>query len=103
MKKILAALFIIVFSFGSQTEGRSFYRYGDGVTFNYFYYSLAPYGEWIQIDNNLIVWKPEMVGMRWSPYSVGRWVWTDYGWYWDSYEPLGWATYHYGRWIYDDY
>ena len=103
MKKILAALFIIVFSFGSQTEGRSFYRYGGGVTFNYFYYSLAPYGEWIQIDNNLIVWKPEMVGMRWSPYSVGRWVWTDYGWYWDSYEPFGWATYHYGRWIYDDY
>ena len=33
----------------------------------------------------------------------GRWIWTDYGWYWNSYEPYGWATYHYGRWIYDDY
>jgi hypothetical protein len=34
---------------------------------------------------------------------MGRWIWTDYGWYWSSYEPFGWATYHYGRWIYDDY
>jgi len=33
----------------------------------------------------------------------GRWSWTRYGWYWDSYEPFGWATYHYGRWFNDDY
>jgi hypothetical protein len=33
----------------------------------------------------------------------GRWVWTDYGWYWLSDESFGWATYHYGRWQYDDY
>jgi hypothetical protein len=33
----------------------------------------------------------------------GRWVWSDYGWYWASDEPFGWAVYHYGRWYYDDY
>ncbi len=35
-------------------------------------------------------------------YSEGRWVYTDYGWTWASYEPFGWATYHYGRWAWDD-
>jgi hypothetical protein len=102
MKKMIFVLLILFFSLGSTTEGRNFY-YGGGITFNYFYRSLEPYGEWIQIDNDLIVWHPRVVQFDWSPYSVGRWVWTDYGWYWDSFEPFGWATYHYGRWIYDDY
>ena len=35
------------------------------------------------------------------PYTVGRWIYSDYGWYWDSREPFAWAVYHYGRWGYD--
>jgi hypothetical protein len=74
-----------------------------GVNFDYFYTSLSPYGEWIEIDYDVIVWRPSYVRRHWSPYSEGRWTYTNYGWYWDSYEPFGWATYHYGRWYNDDY
>ncbi len=102
MKKMILIL-VLFFSFqASNSEARNFY-FGERVDFNYFYYSLEPYGEWIQIDGDLIVWRPNIVHVNWTPYSVGRWVWTEYGWYWDSFEPFGWATYHYGRWIYDDY
>ncbi len=102
MKKIMFVFLLLFFSLGSNIEGRNFYYEGE-ITFNYFYRSLEPYGEWLRMDNDLIVWHPTVVSYDWSPYSVGRWVWTDYGWYWDSFEPFGWATYHYGRWIYDDY
>jgi len=73
------------------------------VSFGFFYTSLNPYGEWIEIDADIIAWRPHSVSWNWRPYSVGRWAWTRHGWYWDSYEPFGWATYHYGRWFYDDY
>jgi hypothetical protein len=74
-----------------------------GISFDFFYSSLQPYGEWIQFDNDLVVWKPNGIHSHWRPYMEGRWSWTENGWYWDSYEPFGWATYHYGRWFNDDY
>ncbi len=73
------------------------------VSFGVFYSSLTPHGEWIAIDGGLYAWRPIHVVHGWRPYSIGRWVWTDDGWYWVSGEPWGWATYHYGRWYYDDY
>lgn len=78
-------------------------RISTSVSFDYFYSNLDHYGEWIEIDYDLIVWRPSSVHYQWRPYSVGRWAWTSNGWYWDSYEPFGWAVYHYGRWYYDDY
>lgn len=72
------------------------------VSVGIFYSSLAPHGEWI--DCNLgYVWRPLRVAHGWRPYLHGRWVWTNYGWYWVSSEPFGWATFHYGRWYYDDF
>lgn len=76
---------------------------GVQVDFDYFYYSLAPYGKWVEIDYGFYAWKPSRVRNSWAPYKHGRWAWTSYGWYWDSFEPFGWATYHYGRWYYDNY
>lgn len=73
------------------------------VNFGFFYNSLAPQGEWLQIDDGMYGWRPNGVNRDWRPYSLGRWTWTEDGWYWDSYEPFGWATYHYGRWTFDDY
>jgi len=73
------------------------------VNFGFFYQNLAPYGSWMQIDNGIYGWRPSHVSFGWRPYSIGRWTWTESGWYWDSYEPFGWATYHYGRWINDEY
>ncbi len=73
------------------------------VNFGFFYSSLRSYGEWIEIDRDLYAWRPAYVSHLWKPYTRGRWIWTSYGWYWDSYEPFGWAVYHYGRWYFDDY
>ena len=70
---------------------------GSGV----FYSSLSPYGAWVDCSFGR-AWRPMHVAHGWRPYSSGRWAWTDYGWYWVSYEPFGWATFHYGRWYLDD-
>ena len=77
-------------------------RYNGSANFEVFYNSLAPYGEWIQVDYGY-VWRPLHVRYGWRPYLYGNWVWSQYGWYWVSSEPFGWATFHYGRWQYDDY
>lgn len=73
---------------------------GGGV---YFYSSLAPYGNWIEISGGVTVWRPENINSSWQPYREGYWIWTNDGWYWESNEPFGYITYHYGRWYYDDY
>ncbi len=70
---------------------------------NMFYPDLAPYGEWIVFEPGVYAWHPYGIDPDWRPYTVGHWVWSDYGWYWVSAEPFGWATYHYGRWYLDDF
>lgn len=101
MKRTLllsAIFFVFIFStVNAKTIVRS------DIDINYFYYSLDPYGEWIEIGYDDFVWRPYKSDYSWRPYSDGRWEWTRNGWYWVSYEPFGWATYHYGRWFYDDY
>jgi hypothetical protein len=74
-----------------------------GVNIGFFYSSLSPHGEWIEVESGLRVWRPIHIESYWRPYLMGRWIWTDYGWYWMSSEPFGWITYHYGRWYNDDY
>lgn len=63
-----------------------------------FYAALDPYGDWIRMEPYGWVWAPGAVDPFWRPYTVGRWVWSDYGWTWVGEEDWGWATYHYGRW-----
>ena len=71
--------------------------------FGLFFSSLAPHGEWIEVECGTRVWRPFHIPHEWHPYLIGRWVWTDeYGWYWMSNESFGWITYHYRRWYYDD-
>ncbi len=85
---------------GSQFGFHISASFGDA---GYFYRHLSPYGEWIEIEPGFYVWRPLRVRVGWRPYLYGRWVWTDYGWYWVSSEPFGWAVFHYGRWYYDDF
>ncbi len=62
---------------------------------------LDNYGTWQNVPDYGAVWQPTAVTPGWSPYSNGRWVWTDwYGWTWVDYSPWGWAPSHYGRWFY---
>jgi hypothetical protein len=71
------------------------------VTHNHFYTALAPYGTWIEMPDHGWVWRPtvSVIDPHWRPYvHGGRWVYTDYGWYWHSYYSWGWAPFHYGRW-----
>jgi hypothetical protein len=66
-----------------------------------FYDSLAPYGTWVNVPNYGWCWKPtvEVINPVWQPYcNNGTWLWTDQGWYWNSYYSWGWAPFHYGRW-----
>ena len=67
----------------------------------FFYDELSPYGDWVLTRDFGWAWFPRDMHPYWRPYSDGRWVVTDYGWTWVSYEPFGWATYHYGRWAWD--
>ncbi|MCE1166166.1 MAG: hypothetical protein LWX07_12275 [Bacteroidetes bacterium] len=46
------------------------------------------------------VWRPWGYYSGWTPYSNGRWIYTDCNWYWHSYYSWGWGPYHYGRWVY---
>jgi hypothetical protein len=66
-----------------------------------FYEYLAPHGVWVSYRPYGYVWIPRHVGLRWRPYSSGRWLWTDYGWTWIAREEWGWIPFHYGRWGWD--
>jgi hypothetical protein len=99
MKKIILILGLLIIG-ASFTEAK--HRFDLSVNIDVFYSPLARYGEWIESDLGY-AWRPMHVRHSWRPYLDGRWIWTDYGWYWVSREPFGWATYHYGRWNYDDY
>ncbi len=100
MKKIIIASVLIILGYTAQINSQPLYR--DGNSFGFFYASLSPYGEWIQINNGENVWRPFNTGYDWAPYHYGHWVWTNDGWFWDSDEPYGNIVYHYGRWYNDD-
>jgi hypothetical protein len=69
------------------------------VSFDFFYDSLSPHGEWIEVGDYGYCWRPSNVDEDWAPYSDGYWTYTDAGWTWVSYEDFGGIVYHYGRWV----
>lgn len=99
MKRLIVILMLFV-SFTAITEAKSNKHIN---AYSSFYSHLSPYGIWVEFNDGLVAWRPTIMRRGWAPYSIGRWIWTDYGWYWDSYESFGYITYHYGRWYYDDY
>ncbi|MBI3851417.1 MAG: hypothetical protein HY298_14245 [Verrucomicrobia bacterium] len=69
---------------------------------SYFYNSLAPYGNWVNVSGYGLCWQPTVVCLNptWQPYcDRGRWIYSDCGWYWLSDYSWGWAPFHYGRWV----
>jgi hypothetical protein len=100
-KKLLIISLALVMVFGIQYRNRA--EAHTTVSFNIFFDALAPYGNWTSVPTYGYAWHPTGVGPYWRPYTDGRWLWSDYGWTWISYEPWGWATYHYGRWVFLDY
>jgi hypothetical protein len=75
-----------------------------GISLGVFYDSLTPYGDWLYVGPYGRVWRPRVsvVGIDFRPYvSGGHWVYTDYGWSFESDYEWGWAPFHYGRWLSD--
>lgn len=77
-------------------------RQAPAVNIDFFYDSLAPYGEWIDLPQWGWAWYPDGVPVGWQPYTVGHWVLTDWGWTWVSDFDWGWGPFHYGRWVDND-
>ncbi|HEY9177045.1 MAG TPA: DUF6600 domain-containing protein [Flavipsychrobacter sp.] len=76
---------------------------GVSVSFQMFYNSLQPYGQWVDYPQYGYCWVPN-VGRDFRPYySNGHWVMTEYGNTWVSNYDWGWAPFHYGNWTYDEY
>jgi hypothetical protein len=72
------------------------------ASYTYFYDSLAPYGNWVNLEGYGPCWQPTVVVVNpgWSPYGDrGHWAYTDCGWCWVSDYSWGWAPFHYGRWF----
>jgi hypothetical protein len=55
---------------------------------------LNPYGTWSKVDGK---WAYTPLDRK-APYTEGRWMYTEYGWYWKGRLPHSWATEHYGYW-----
>lgn len=71
-------------------------------SYSYFYDSLSPYGNWINVNGYGPCWQPTTLALNpgWQPYcDGGHWVYTDCGWCWVSDYSWGWAPFHYGRWF----
>src|SRR5574341_618221 len=100
-KKLTIILLALAIIFGVENNNTT--QANVAVGFNLFFDALSPYGNWVSVPRYGNVWYPTAVGPHWKPYTDGRWIWSDYGWTWASYEPWGWAPYHYGRWIFLDY
>jgi hypothetical protein len=95
MRLIFALMIAAVFAVAAPARAQ-----GRGeVSFEFFYDSLYPYGEWIEVPKYGYCWRPWSVDSGWAPYTDGYWAYTDAGWTWVSYEDWGSITYHYGRWM----
>lgn len=66
--------------------------------------TLSPYGQWVDTGTGPTdgrAWRPDpdVVGEDFQPYATGgHWVYSDWGWTWESDYAWGWAPFHYGRW-----
>ncbi len=72
------------------------------VSISTFQTDLDPYGSWVDVPSYGACWAPARVSSSWQPYTVGRWIYTDYGWTWVSDDPWGGTPYHYGTWVRSD-
>jgi hypothetical protein len=84
-----------------RTYDQDYRDYPAEMDISYFYDYLSPHGIWISYSPYGYVWVPRHVSWRWRPYTNGRWIWTDDGWTWASYDEWGWIPFHYGRWGWD--
>jgi hypothetical protein len=73
---------------------------GVEVEIAFFHDWLSPYGGWFWIEAHGWVWAPWNTPAGWHPYTYGRWIYTSFGWTWESRWVWGWGPFHYGRWTF---
>ncbi len=54
------------------------------VSVGFFVEKLGHHGHWVIVGTYGRVWVPAGVAPGWEPYTLGHWVYTDYGWTWVS-------------------
>ena len=74
--------------------GMSSYTDKGKTDFDTFLQLLNPYGKWSKINGK---WAFTPTDHE-APYTNGRWLYTEFGWYWKGKQPHSWATEHYGYW-----
>lgn len=103
LKKWTRTLLVLLLSFGFTSMNKAEANPNPGVSFQVFYDELAPYGDWVNDQNQGYIWLP-YAEQGFHPYgSNGHWAMTSYGNTWVSYYDWGWAPFHYGRWYFDNY
>lgn len=80
-------------SFGGMTADTSYTDRGK-ADFDVAMQLLNPYGTWSKIEG---AWAYTPLDHE-APYTDGRWIYTEYGWYWKGRLPHSWLTEHYGYW-----
>jgi hypothetical protein len=63
---------------------------------------LNPYGAWVESAPGKAYFYRPFAEADWMPLAEGRWVYSDYGWFWIGNEPHQWVTTHYGYWKRDE-
>ena len=79
-------------------------RFGLSPALRPFYDELQDYGDWILVEPQGWVFRPNVNTVAWRPYQDGHWEPSySFGWVWESHDPFGWITDHYGFWFHDDF
>jgi hypothetical protein len=78
----------------NSTAGVASYTDHGTIDFDKALQLLNPYGTWSKIDDQ---WAYTPLD-REAPYTNGRWLYTEYGWYWKGNHAHSWLTEHYGFW-----
>jgi hypothetical protein len=93
LRLILLGLVLLCTGIDSRA-GDAAYTDRGTIDFDAALHLLNPYGTWSKIDN---VWAYTPLNHE-APYTNGRWLYTEYGWYWKGNNAHIWLTEHYGYW-----
>ena len=91
---LLAAAALLALPAAPVRAGVALYTEHGTIDFDTAVQFLNPYGTWKKVNG---LWAYTPLDHQ-QPYTHGRWLYTEYGWYWSGTAPYGWVTDHYGYW-----
>lgn len=94
LQTLLTALILLVGLNIPTRAGLAAYSDPGKIDFDTAMADLNPYGTWTQVDGKW-AWTPLDHAV---PYTSGRWLYSEYGWFWKGNRPTSWLTEHYGYW-----